>query len=139
MLKLIKKHILIMASALMIAVPVLATASVAATGPCNNNIQNGIASGINATGSVTTSCGSKATSGISGIAKTVINIFSLIVGIISVIMIIYAGFRYITSGGESGNTTGARNTLLFAVVGLIIVAIAQIIVRFVLNTASGIK
>jgi hypothetical protein len=51
-------------------------------------------------------------------------------------MIIVAGFRYITSGGKQESVTGAKNTILYAVIGLIIVALAQIIVRFVLNKAT---
>ena len=68
----------------------------------------------------------------------IINIISVIVGIVAVIMIIYGGFKYITSGGDSGNVTGAKNTILYAIVGLIIVALAQFIVKFVLNTSSGV-
>lgn len=69
--------------------------------------------------------------------KKVINIFSLVIGVVAVIMIILGGFKYITSGGDSGNVTGAKNTILYAVIGLIIVALAQIIVRFVLQTATS--
>ena len=61
-----------------------------------------------------------------------LKILSWIAGIISVVMIIIAGFRYITSQGGDGTAT-ARNTILYAVVGIIIVAFAQIILRFVLG------
>ncbi len=64
---------------------------------------------------------------------TVINIFSWIVGITAVIMIIIGGFKYITSQGDSGNVSGAKNTILYAVIGLVIVAMAQVIVKFVLD------
>ncbi|HTE57400.1 MAG TPA: hypothetical protein VK694_01540 [Verrucomicrobiae bacterium] len=74
---------------------------------------------------------------VNSIIATVINIFSVVVGVVAVVMIIIGGFRYITSGGDSSNVTGAKNTILFAVVGLIIVALAQIIVRFVLARATG--
>lgn len=67
----------------------------------------------------------------------VVNIFSVIVGIIAVIMIIWGGLKYITSGGDSGNVTGAKNTILYAIIGLIIVALAQVIVRFVLGQATN--
>jgi hypothetical protein len=67
----------------------------------------------------------------------VINIFSWIVGVISVIMIIWGGFKYITSGGDSNNVTAAKNTILYAIIGLVIVALAQVIVRFVLGAATG--
>lgn len=62
----------------------------------------------------------------------IINIFSVVVGIVAVIMIIYGGFKYITSGGDAGNITSAKNVILYAIVGLIIVALAQFIVKFVL-------
>lgn len=65
------------------------------------------------------------------IVQTLINVISLVVGIVAVIMIIIGGLRYITSNGDSGNVTNAKNTILYAVVGLVIVAVAQIIVRFI--------
>lgn len=64
----------------------------------------------------------------------VINIFSVIVGIVAVIMLIFGGFRYVTSGGDSGNIGNAKNTILYAIVGLVIVAIAQAVVQFVLGS-----
>ena len=74
-----------------------------------------------------------ATDRVNRIIRLVINIFSLIVGVIAVIMIIIGGLKYITSGGDSGNITGAKNTILYAIIGLVVVALAQIIVRFVLD------
>lgn len=67
------------------------------------------------------------------VLKTVINIFSMIVGVVAVIMIIISGLKYITSMGDSTSTASAKNTLLYAVIGLVIVAMAQVIVRFVLG------
>jgi Type IV secretion system pilin len=62
-----------------------------------------------------------------------VNIFSIIVGIIAVIMIIVGGLKFITAGGDSGRISSARQTIIYAIIGLIIVALAQIIVRFVLG------
>lgn len=67
------------------------------------------------------------------VIETVVNIITFVVGLAAVIMIIIGGFKYITSGGDSGSTAGAKNTILYALVGLIIVALAQVIVRFVLG------
>ena len=92
--------------------------------------------GGNASTSPSNNC--NASQGIESIASTVINLFSVVVGVVSVIMIIFAGFRYVTSGGESGNVTNAKNTLIYAIVGLVIVAIAQLIVHYVLNSATSI-
>jgi cytochrome bd-type quinol oxidase subunit 2 len=64
---------------------------------------------------------------------SIINIFTLVVGVVSVLMIIVGGFKYITSGGDSSNVSGAKNTILYAIIGLVIVALAQTIVRFILG------
>lgn len=71
------------------------------------------------------------------IISDVINVFSVIVGVIAVIMIVVGGFRYITSGGQAEKVTGAKNTILYALIGLIIVALAQVIVKFVLSKATN--
>ncbi|CAM6031702.1 unnamed protein product [Sphagnum compactum] len=110
-----------------------------AAAACNGTIGSQIGLGIKDTGSGgQSSCGSNGsvTSGVGAIAKTVVNIFSVVVGVISVIMIIYAGFRYITSGGESGRVGNAKNTLVYAIIGLVIVVLAQVIVHYVLSTAN---
>lgn len=70
---------------------------------------------------------------INDLLRSIINLFSLIVGVVSVIMIILGGLKYITSGGDGGNVSSAKNTIIYAIVGLIIVALAQFIVRFVLT------
>lgn len=75
--------------------------------------------------------------GINTMITTIINVFSIIVGVVSVIMIIYGGFRYITSGGDSGNVSGAKNTIIYAVIGLVVVALAQFIVQFVLDKVTS--
>jgi hypothetical protein len=73
---------------------------------------------------------------INNIIKTAINVFSVIVGVVAVIMIIVGGFRYITSGGDTGNVSGAKNTIIYAIIGLVVVALAQFIVQFVLNKVT---
>ncbi|TXG75979.1 hypothetical protein E6P97_04540 [Patescibacteria group bacterium] len=74
----------------------------------------------------------EATSKVNDAVRLALNLFSAIVGIIAVVMIIVGGIKYITSGGDSGNVTSAKNTILYAIIGLVVVALAQIIVRFVL-------
>ncbi|QQS20209.1 TrbC/VirB2 family protein [Candidatus Saccharibacteria bacterium] len=73
---------------------------------------------------------------IDSVVSTVITIFTAVIGIVAVIMIIVAGFKYITSGGDSSKLTSAKNTLVYALIGLVIVALAQGIVKFVLNRAT---
>lgn len=76
-------------------------------------------------------------SAISKIVNTVINILSLVVGAISVIMIIVGGLRYVTSAGDSSKTVAARNTIIYAVVGLVVVIFARAIVSFVVGRINS--
>lgn len=72
-----------------------------------------------------------------GIIRTVINVLSLLVGSICVIMIIVGGFRYLISGGDSNGVTAAKNTIIYAIVGLVIVLLAQALVRFVFSRTTS--
>lgn len=74
---------------------------------------------------------------VQNIVNTIINVFSWVVGVISVIMIIFGGFKYITSSGSSEKVGSAKNTIIYALVGLIIVALAQVIVHFVLHSVTS--
>ena len=65
--------------------------------------------------------------------SNVVNLLSAIAGVIAVIMIVVAGFKYTTAAGDSGKISSAKTTLIYAIVGVIIVGISQILVRFVLN------
>jgi hypothetical protein len=69
--------------------------------------------------------------------ETIINILSIIVGVIAVIMIIIAGFQYVTSGGDSSKISSAKNTIIYAVVGLVVVAFSQTIVKFVVQKITS--
>jgi hypothetical protein len=112
-----------------------------ATGSCSGSTTlSGLSTGGNLGSGHHVNCGSTGVSQTSLAARagTVVNFFSVIVGAISVIMIIYGGFRYITSGGDSGRVGNAKNTLIYAVIGLFIVALAQLIVHFVLTQSSSI-
>lgn len=80
--------------------------------------------------------GEGAESRVNQLIREIITVISVIVGIVAVIMIIVGGFKFITSGGDSGRVTSARQTILYGLVGLVIVALAQVIVRFVLNKAT---
>lgn len=68
---------------------------------------------------------------ISGIVRSVIGILSLLVGAVSVIMVIIGAFKYVTSNGDSNATKGAKDTIMYALIGLLLVGFAQTIVRFV--------
>ena len=73
-----------------------------------------------------------------GLIKKVVNLLLWAIGIISVIMIIIGGIRYATSNGDSNQVTAAKNTIMYAVIGLVIAIFAYAIVNFVLFQTAGI-
>lgn len=71
------------------------------------------------------------------ILKNVINAALFIVGAASVIMMIYGGIRYTLSAGNATHVTAAKNTILYALIGLIVAVLAYAIVNFVLGAITG--
>ena len=71
--------------------------------------------------------------GDSGVFRQVTNTILYIVGIIAVIMLIIGGIRYVVSGGDSKKVTDAKNTVLYAIIGLVICFLAFAIVNFVIS------
>lgn len=69
---------------------------------------------------------------INKIVDAIIDVFSIVVGIVAVIMVMVGGFKYITSNGDAGNVSSAKKTIIYAIVGLVVVALAQFIVQFVI-------
>lgn len=103
--------------------------------PVYASAKSDVCSGVGLTSSNGTDAGCQVTSGpdANSVVSTVVNILSIVVGILAVIFIIIGGIKYITSSGEANNITSAKNTIMYAIVGLVIVALAQVIVRFVLH------
>ena len=138
MIKKIKLFIVAALSLIIFTTPVMAFAA--------SDIQNSLCQGTSlgapsATGSGSCSAqqGTGSTDPVANLIKDVINIFSWVVGSICVIMIIYGGFRYVTSGGNDSNISGAKNTIIYALIGLVIVALSQVIVYFVLGKALNVN
>lgn len=65
--------------------------------------------------------------------STLVSVLLFIVGALSVVMIIYAGIRYVISAGNAAAVTSAKNTLLYAIVGLVVSFLAYAIVFWVLD------
>lgn len=74
-----------------------------------------------------------------GLVPSIMNIVNgllVIVGIAAAIYLIIGGVRYITSQGDEGQTEQAKNTILYALIGLIVIGLAAAIVNFVINTVA---
>jgi hypothetical protein len=121
------------AMALLMLIPAMAlTVTVSA-----QNIQDSLCSGADLDLSGNGECQTGATQeDFQDTLNSIVNIISIIVGVVAVLMIIFGGFRYITSGGDAAKVTSAKNTILYGLIGLVIVALAQFIVKFVLNQVT---
>lgn len=75
--------------------------------------------------------------GNSGIFSTVTNILLFLIGVLSVIMLIIGGLRYVLSGGNSTAVTAAKNTILYAIVGVVVAILAYAIIHFVISSLAG--
>jgi len=75
--------------------------------------------------------------GADGVFTTIVNVLLFIVGVLSVIMLIIGGLRYVISGGNATAVTAAKNTILYAIIGLIIAFFSYAIINFVLNSLTG--
>lgn len=103
----------------------------------NQGVCDGVETVLNGGGSISSGndCTGDGDNQLASLINNLINLFSIIVGGVSVLMIIYGGFKYITSGGSDDGTKAAKNTILYALVGLVIVLISQTIVKFVFSKA----
>lgn len=138
MIQTIKSFITNTVLASLLLVPVFALAPAVAN--AQNELTDGLCAGVNLDVTKSTGCDpadGDAEGKVNNLIKQIINIFSLVVGIVAVIMIIIGGLKYITSSGDSGNISSAKSTILYAIIGLVVVALAQFIVKFVLSKATS--
>ena len=68
---------------------------------------------------------------IPAVFQNVVNGLLIFSGIVAVFMILYAGYKYISAGGDPKQADSARNTLTYAVIGLVIILISFFIVNFI--------
>jgi len=107
-----------------LAIPALSTVAVVSTSNCTSSkacAQQG-----------TENLDAGSTLSIQKVIGTVISILAWIIGTISVIMVIFGGFKYVTSGGDPNAISSARSTILYALIGLVIALLAQVLIHFVL-------
>lgn len=65
--------------------------------------------------------------------KSIVNLLLYVLGVVAVIVIVISGIKYATSDGDSGKITSAKNTILYAVIGLVVAILAYAIVNFVID------
>ena len=67
------------------------------------------------------------------VLKIVIDVIAVIIGIAAVIVLIVSGMRMITSQGDAQSVATARSTIIYALIALVVAALAPFLVGFVLN------
>lgn len=130
-MNIIKKIILSLVVVLgLVVAPVALTSTVqAATTP-----KEQICAGSGGTWAADTCTNASSNGTLEGLFKTIVNILLFLIGAISVVMIIIGGIRYVVSGGDQSSVTGAKNTILYAVIGLLVSIMAYAIVNFVVSS-----
>jgi hypothetical protein len=134
MIKRLKTFITTLSVTGLIFLPIAGVAAIPAIAHADPNSVSSLCGGANL--SVSSGTCVDTSGSINNIIKFVLDLFSIIVGIAAVIMIVVGGLKYTISGGDSTRTAGAKDTILFAIVGLVVVALAQIIVHFVLSNVG---
>ncbi len=98
------------------------------TQAAKKNICDGISGQVNG------DCNNAGSQPLNNALVGILRVLSFIAGFAAIVMIIISGLKYITAGGDSSKISSAKSTLVYAIVGLVIVALSQFLVRFVLNT-----
>lgn len=78
--------------------------------------------------------------GANSVFTSISNILLFLIGAIAVIMLIVGGIRYVISGGDQAQVTSAKNTILYAIVGIVVAFLAYAAINFVtsqLKTSTG--
>ena len=129
----IKQHVQYLVAFIIASLTVVVT-TLFVTGPASAMFDQGISEGAEEARGV-----DQVTDlfGVDGVFTTVTNVLLYLIGAISVIMIIIGGMRYILSGGDSNNVTAAKNTILYAVVGIVVALLGYAVVNFVITSFSA--
>ncbi len=115
--------VLVVTSLALVVFPVAAQITQVSGGDCT-------ALGISCTGSENTE----------SFMQTIINIVNVLltlIGIVAAIYLVLGGVRYILSEGEEDQTKKAKNTIIYAVIGIIVVGLSAMIVNFVIEDVVG--
>ena len=116
----------LLAVVLLLAVLIIPVSSLQAA--CGDPATGGLTGGIN--------CAPASVSATDGVGRAV-NILLYLVGVISLIVVIVGALRYVLSGGNPQATNAAKDTILYAVIGLVVALLAYAIVNFVLTRFGG--
>lgn len=128
-----KKSIVGFAAVLAFAVVAFVTPSSVFAAECSDGASGGAAAGLDC---------SRGTNvpvnlfGDNSIFSTIVDVLLFVIGAVSVVMLIWGGIRYTTSAGNSTSVTAAKNTIMYAIIGLIIAFLAYAIIHWVVGAIT---
>ena len=115
----------------LLIVPALVVGLTATPLFADNCVTGGVVDGVNCTNNNNTPDN---LFGPDGMFTKIINAALFLIGAVSVLMLIYGGIRYTTSGGNATSVKAAKDTILYAIVGIVVALLAFAIVSWVVNT-----
>ena len=74
--------------------------------------------------------------GSDSIFTKLVNILLFIIGAVAVVMLIIGGIRYTLSAGKESEVTAAKNTILYAIIGIVVAFLAYAVVNWVLTSLA---
>ncbi len=89
------------------------------------------------TGALQVSAGYEGTTTVGEVVAMVIKTFLSLLGVIFVLLLVIAGFNWMTAAGDEEKINKAKDTIKAAVIGLIIIAAAYSITYFVFENLPG--
>lgn len=129
----IKQFIIAISLVLVTGTPLLAPAPVMALSQASQDACNAINAGSDCTDA------SNGSLSLTGVIGAVVKILAMIVGAAATIMLIIAGMKYVTSGGDTGAVASAKNMIIYSLVGIVVAASAFYLVGYVVHAVGSAK
>ena len=131
MKKLFQKYLAILSAIIMLAIPLAVPAGVLAA-PTDAASSKAICEGSGGTWDAgANSCGVAHAKSFTENLRAITNLLLFVIGAIAVVMIIIGAIRYVTSSGDQAQVTAAKNTIMYAIIGIVVAFLAYAIVNFV--------
>ena len=130
--KIIKPLLAICAAFFLAFLPITSTFAECSPGVCDekNNYPE----------SVKAACGCSNATDSPGIESVIINILNAVIaisGLVAAVFVIIGGIQYMTSSGDAGKVKKAKDTILYALIGIAVCALAYAIVNWAISAIDN--
>lgn len=70
------------------------------------------------------------------LVQVAVNTLLYVAGVVAIIFVVMGGFKLVTSTGDAGKAASARNTILYALAGLVVAGLAFVIIQYIFHRIS---